>query len=106
MATITKKDLVSSVAEKCGCQQSTARAAVQAFLDQTVEELSKGNRIELREFGVFETRTRDAHSARNPRTKETVQVPARASVKFKAGHTMKDKIQVLVGGAPSSGMPL
>ena len=101
MATVTKKDLISAVSEKCGCQQSTARVAVQSFLDQIIEELSSNNRIELREFGVFETRTRDAHTARNPRTKEAVSVPARASVKFKAGHAMKEKVQAVVGSAPA-----
>ncbi len=100
MSTITKKDLVCAVAEKCGCQQSAARQTVQSFLDQIIEELSTGNRIELREFGVFDTRTRDAHMARNPRTKEAVSVPARASIKFKAGHAMKERIQMLVQGAP------
>jgi len=98
MATVTKRDLVCSVAKKCDCQQNTARDAVQAFLDQVIEELSQGNRIELRDFGVFETRTRGGHSARNPRTKETVSVPPRASVKFKAGRIMKESVQALVGG--------
>ncbi|MFH1732067.1 MAG: HU family DNA-binding protein [Planctomycetota bacterium] len=102
MATVTKKDLVCGVAEKCDCQQSIARVAVQSFLDQIVAELSRGSRIELREFGVFETRTRPAHTARNPRTKEPVSVPARASVKFKAGHAMKEKIQVLAQAAAPS----
>ena len=97
MATVTKKDLICAVSEKCGCQQSAARTAVQSFLDQIIEELSSNNRIELREFGVFETRTRDAHMARNPRTKESVSVPARASVKFKAGHAMKEKVQAVIG---------
>ena len=102
MVTVTKKDMVCALAEKCGCQQSMARVAVQFFLDQIVAELSQGNRIELREFGVFETRTRSAHTARNPRTKEAVSVPARASVKFKAGHAMKEKIQVLAQAAAPS----
>ena len=97
MATVTKKDLICAVSEKCSCQQSAARLAVQSFLDQIIEELSNNNRIELREFGVFETRTRDAHMARNPRTKESVNVPARASVKFKAGHAMKQQVQAVIG---------
>ena len=97
MATVTKRDLVCSVAKECNCQQNTARDAVQAFLDQIIKELSKGNRIELRDFGVLETRTREAHAARNPRTKQTVNVPPRASVKFKAGRIMKEQIQALVG---------
>ncbi len=95
MATVTKRDLVCAVAKKCSCQQNAARDAVQSFLDQIIEELSQGNRIELRDFGVLETRTRGGHKARNPRTKETVDVPPRASVKFKAGRVMKEKIQAL-----------
>lgn len=96
MGTVTKRDLVCAVAKAGGCHQKTARDAVQSFLDRVVEELSAGNRIELRDFGVFETHTRGGHAARNPRTKETVQVPPRASVKFKAGRVMKEKIQALV----------
>ncbi len=99
MATVTKKDLVCALAEKCNCQQNDAQDAVQCFLDQIIDQLSAGNRIELREFGVFETRTRNAHKARNPRSKETVDVPARARVKFKPGCAMKEKVQVLVQGA-------
>jgi nucleoid DNA-binding protein len=99
--TITKRDLVCSVAEKCNCQQNVARDAVQCFLDQVIEELSLGNRIEIRDFGVFETRSRPKHIARNPRTKQPVEVPARASIKFKAGRVMKERIQELVaGGSP------
>jgi len=99
MATVTKKDLVTAVAKKCDCQQNAARDAVQCFLDQIIEELSLGNRIELRDFGVFETRTRGGHRARNPRTKQTVDVPARASVRFKAGRIMKEKVQALAGSS-------
>ena len=74
----------------------------QVGVDQIVEELSAGNRIELREFGVFETKTRGAHRARNPKTKESVSVPPRASVKFKPGHMMKQKVQVLVNTEPAA----
>ena len=101
MATITKKDLVSGVAKKCDCQQNTAREVVQSFLDQIIGELSLGNRIELREFGVFEVRTRAGRNARNPRTREAVYVPPRASVKFKPGRVMKEKIQALVKTPPT-----
>ncbi|MFW6157784.1 MAG: HU family DNA-binding protein [Planctomycetota bacterium] len=96
MATVTKRDLVSAIADACDCQQNTAHDAVQALLDQIIEELSNGNRIELRDFGVFETRTREAHTAHNPRTRETVHVPRRASVKFKPGRAMTRRVQALV----------
>ena len=103
--TVTKKDLVNAVAGSCDCQQSLARLAVQSFLDRIVAELSEGNRIELREFGVFETRVRDAHKARNPKTKEFVMVPPRASVKFKPGHAMKVRVQALVQGPAMPAAP-
>ena len=101
MVTVTKRDLVSAVAEKCNCQRRLASDAVQTFLDHMVLELAQGNRIELREFGVFETRLRSGHKARNPKTKEEVDVPPRASVKFKAGRTMKAKVQVLAQSPPA-----
>ena len=93
--TVTKKDLVSAVAERCNCQQNTAYDAVQTFLDTITIALSQGKRIELRDFGVFEPRRRDGHSARNPRTKAIVTVPARVSVKFKIGRAMREKVQAL-----------
>ena len=96
MGTVTKKDLVCAVAEKCNCQQNAAYDAVQTFLDRIMHELGQGNRVELREFGVFEPRLRTGHEARNPRTKVPIAVPPRAFVKFKIGHTMKEKVQSLV----------
>jgi len=102
MATVTKRDLVCAVAKKCSCQQNMARDAVQSFLDRIIEELGQGNPIELRDFGVFETRTRSGHTARNPRTKETVRVPPRASVKFKAGRVMKQNVQGLATAGPQA----
>lgn len=96
MGTVTKKDLVSAVAEKCNCQQNTAHEAVQTLLDRIIHELSKGNRIELREFGVFEPRLRNKHEARNPKTKASVVVPSRASVKFKIGRAMRESVQQII----------
>ena len=93
--TVTKQDLVTAVAEKCNCPQSAAYDAVQAFLDSITRALSQGKRIELRDFGVFEPRKRDGHTARNPRTKAVVTVPARVSVKFKMGRAMNEKVQAL-----------
>ncbi len=101
MSTVTKKDLASLVAEKCGCPRNTALNAVQSFLDQIIAELSKGNRIELRDFGVFETRTRTGHTARNPRTKQVVSVPLRVAVRFKPGRVMKAQVQQLVQAPPT-----
>ncbi|MBA7640929.1 Integration host factor subunit beta [subsurface metagenome] len=68
------------------------KATVQNFLDDIIFELAKGNRLEFRDFGVFETSTRAARVARNPKTLEQVHVPAKRAVKFKMGRLMKEKL--------------
>jgi integration host factor subunit beta len=62
------------------------------FLDRIVQELSQGNRIELRDFGVFEVKQRAARKARNPRTGEEAYVPAKSVVVFKVGKLMKEEV--------------
>jgi len=68
------------------------RDIVQAFLDECIEELQRGNRLEFRDFGVFETVSRAARKARNPKTGEVVQVPPKVVVDFKMGKRMKQLI--------------
>ena len=93
MATVTKKELVISVSEKSGAKQSIAKAVVQSFLDQMIEELVKGNKIELRDFAVFNTKMRKARKARNPRTGEEIFANSKKVVTFKAGRLMKERIK-------------
>ena len=92
MANITKKDLVDRIAQAHKIQARTTTAVVQAFLDEIVNELAKGNRLEFREFGVFETRNRSAREGQNPKTLEKVHVPAKRAVKFKMAKLMKQKL--------------
>jgi len=66
---------------------------VQLFLDDVIDELAAGNRLEFRDFGVFETRRRKPRVAQNPRTLERVHVPVKWTVKFKVGRLMKQKVQ-------------
>jgi len=68
------------------------KAIVQNFLKEIISELVKGNRLEFRDFGVFETKTRVARTAQNPRTLEQVHVPAKRTVKFKMGRLMRQKL--------------
>ena len=89
MATITKKEVVDQVSNATGQQKIVVGAVVQQFLDNITEELGKGNRLEFREFGVFETADRKARIAMDPRTRARVDVPAKRTVKFKAGRKMK-----------------
>jgi integration host factor subunit beta len=62
------------------------------FLDEIIAELIKNNRLEFRDFGVFEVRTREARVAQNPKTLERVEVPSKRTVKFKMGRLMKEKL--------------
>lgn len=93
MQTVTKRELVQRVAEKTGVQQINAKEVIQCFLDEIINELAQGNRLEFRDFGVFEPKTKASRVARNPRTGAKVQVPEKTTVKFKVGRLMKKKIQ-------------
>lgn len=90
--TVTKKELVHRIAEQTGVTKVVAKDVIQAFLNSIIEELADGNRLEFREFGVFESRERAARLAQNPRTLEKVPVPAKRIVKFKVGRLMRKKV--------------
>lgn len=92
MKTVTKKELVHRIAEKTGVTKVVAKDVIQSFLNSIIDELSEGNRLEFREFGVFESRERAARLAQNPRTLEKVPVPAKRIVKFKVGRLMRKKV--------------
>ena len=92
MPTRTKKELVDRVAERTQCKHATVKAVVQQFLDEVTSELAKNNRLEFRDFGVFEVREAAPRTAQNPKTLEPVNVPAKRKVKFKMGRIMKQKL--------------
>src|SRR3954454_20050629 len=99
MATITKKELIDRIADHTGQRRVQVKRVVQQFLDEIVEELGKGNRLEFRDFGVFESKLRKARRAQNPKTLEPVAVPEKRTVKFKVGRLMKQKLGDLTGSA-------
>jgi integration host factor subunit beta len=90
--TTTKKELVGRIADHTGQTKVVVKQILQSFLDEIVEELAQGNRLEFREFGVFEVKERRARRAQNPRTLEKVDVPAKRIVKFKVGREMRAKV--------------
>jgi len=94
MATITKKDLVDRIAESTSCKRVLVKKVIQQFLDEIIRELGKKNRLEFRDFGVFEVRDRAARLAQNPKTMEKVRVPRKRTVKFKVGRLMKDRLSL------------
>jgi integration host factor subunit beta len=92
MATITKKELVNRIAERTGQTKVVAKEILQMFLDEVIRELAQGNRLEFRDFGVFEVKPRRARRAQNPRTLQKVEVPPKRVVKFKVGRVMRDRV--------------
>jgi integration host factor subunit beta len=90
--TITKKELVGRIADSTGQTKIVVKEVLQTFLDEIIRELARGNRLEFREFGVFEVKERQARRAQNPRTLEKVDVPAKRIVKFKIGREMRAKV--------------
>lgn len=93
MATITKKELIDRIADQGGYKRVLVKKVIQTFLDSIVEELGNGNRLEFRDFGVFESRIRAARQAQNPKTMDKVLVPQKRTVKFKIGRIMKSKLR-------------
>ncbi len=95
MATITKKELIDRIAERTQAKRVLVKSIIQSFLDEIIKELCENsNRLEFRDFGVFETKTRAARVAQNPKTLERVEVPAKRTVKFKMGRIMRGNLFV------------
>ncbi len=94
MATITKKDLIERITERTKLKRADAKKAIQEFLDQVIKELKQGNRLEFRDFGVFEVKERAARLAQNPKTMQKVEVPAKRAVKFKVGRLMRESVEL------------
>lgn len=90
--TITKRDLVAAIHQRTQFPRDTVKQMVQAVLDEIVTQLGKGNRMELRDFGVFEIKQRRARRSQNPRTKKLQEVGPRRAVRFKPGRLMKDAV--------------
>jgi len=100
MATITKKELIDRIAERTQAKRVLVKRVVQAFLDEVIKELCENNnRLEFRDFGVFETRTRAARIAQNPKTLARVEVSAKRTVKFKMGRVMRENLCVPAAGS-------
>ena len=99
MATVTKKELIDRIADATDQKRVVVKKVVQAFLDNVIVELGRNNRLEFRDFGVFEVKQRRARKAQNPKTLEPVQVPPKRTVKFKVGRLMK---QTLGDDAPGT----
>lgn len=90
---MTKKDIILKVSDESNLKQIDVKKVVQKTFDCIVEALVRGEKIELRNFGVFKIKQRKSRTGRNPRTGEVVPVPPRKVVIFKSGLDMKQKIK-------------
>ena len=89
---MTKKEIVKTISEEIGLTQQTTKEIVQKTFDAIVETLIQDGRVEIRNFGVFEVKNRKPRLARNPKTGEKVDVPAKYVVTFKPGKEMEARV--------------
>ncbi len=89
---MNKTELIAAVAQKTGLTKKDAERVVNATVDTITETMVKGDKVQLSGFGIFEVKTREARVGRNPRTKQTIQIPATRQPAFKASKTLKDTI--------------
>jgi integration host factor subunit beta len=103
MATITKKKLVQVISQKHGMHPNDVRNVIQSFLDVMTDYLAEGDRLEFRDFGVFEIVKRKQKVGRNPKNAAVpIVIPARSAVKFTPGKKMKEMIEEMDSQAESS----
>ena len=89
---MNKTELIAEVAKKCGISKKDAEKAVTTTFDTIADALSQGDKVQLVGFGSFEVKKRAARIGRNPKTKETIEIPASVVPVFKAGKALKDSV--------------
>lgn len=90
---MTKAELVAMIASKSNLTKKDSESALNAFIESVTEAMKKGDKISLVGFGTFETRKRAERTGVNPRTKETIKIPATVAPVFKAGKTLKENVK-------------
>ncbi len=89
---MNKADVVAALADQAGLSKSDAARALDSFIDIVTAALKKGETVSLVGFGSFDARQRAARTGRNPRTGETIDIPASRNPAFKAGKALKDAV--------------
>ena len=87
---MNKTELIAAVAEKTGMTKKDAERVINATLETLTASLVAGDKVQISGFGIFEVKAREARVGRNPRTKETIQIPATRLPAFKASKALKD----------------
>ena len=89
---MNKTELIAAVAEKAGLTKKDADRVVAATFETIAQAMANGDKVQVSGFGIFDTKKREARTGLNPRTKETIQIPATTQPVFKAGKALKDLV--------------
>ena len=89
---MNKSELIAAAAEKSGITKKDAQQVIGAAFDLIIAQLQKGEKVQISGFGTFEVKEREARVGRNPRTKESIEIPASRQPVFKASKVLKDTI--------------
>ena len=89
---MNKTELIAAVAEKAGLTKKDAERVVSATFETITNSLVEGKKVQISGFGIFEVKEREARVGRNPRTRQTIQIPATRQPAFKASKTLKDTV--------------
>ena len=89
---MNKSELINAVAVSAEVSKKEAEAVITAALDAITAALKEGDKVQLVGFGSFEVKKRAARVGRNPKTKETIEIPASVGPVFKAGKALKDAV--------------
>jgi nucleoid DNA-binding protein len=90
---MNKQELIESIADKSHTTRSDSKKMLEAFIETVTETLARGDSVQLVGFGSFKTNERKARSGRNPRTGESVTIPAKRVPSFTAGNTLKEAVK-------------
>ncbi|MBO6838022.1 MAG: integration host factor subunit beta [Alphaproteobacteria bacterium] len=89
---MTRSDLIARIAQNRGLFQRDVERVVATVFEEVTNALSRGDRVELRGFGAFSVKDRDARTGRNPRTGEAVDVDAKSVPFFKTGKQLRERL--------------
>ena len=89
---MNKTELIAAVAERSGITKKDAERVINATVDTITASLGSGDKVQISGFGIFETKEREARVGRNPRTKETIEIPASRVPTFKPSKALKDNV--------------
>ncbi len=90
---MNKAQLIDAMAAKAGLTKADTKKALEAFMDSVSDALKAGDRVGLVGFGSFGIAERKARTGRNPKTRQTITIPAKKTIKFKAGNELSDGVQ-------------